>query len=186
MLAAALGLACCAGAAAQVFSSNDYQAREQLIAARHRSALAGCAPLTGHAQAVCLAEAESGEKIARAGLAADYRPSVKARHYALLVAADSRHAVARVRCNEYEGIARNTCEVQATAARTVARELAGAELKAAAASALARAQSAEDLEEAGGETFDTRYEAARLQCDGYVDRLRERCLLQTREQFRQP
>ena len=187
MLVAAAGLAFCTAATAQVFSRNDYQAREQVIAKRYRAAQAACAPLAGHRADVCLAEAQAEERITRADLEAHYRPSAKARHHALIVAADSRHAVARVRCEERTGVARTSCVAAATEIRTAARDQARAQLQAAEAKARATEQSDEDREEAGSDTFAARYSAALLQCDGYVTRIRERCLAQTREHFlRQP
>jgi hypothetical protein len=183
MLAAAAGLAFCAGAAAQVFSSRDHESREQVIAVRFRSASAGCASLAADLRAVCAVEADAEERIARSDLEARYRPSAKARHHALVVAADSRHAVARVRCDARTGVARNTCAAEAKAVRAVARDKAGAQLKAAQATARAREQSAEDREEASSDTVAARYAAARQQCDVYVDRLRALCLVQTRDRF---
>jgi hypothetical protein len=185
-LAAAAALAFCAAATAQVLSRGDYQAREQAIVDRSRADVAACAAVDGQAEDVCLAEAQATERIARADLAARYRPSAKARHHALVVAADSRHAVARVRCQEHSGVARNDCIAAATAQRTIARDAARALLNTAEANARASAQSDEDREEASSDTFAARYAAARQQCEVYVDRLKELCLSQTRTQFLKP
>jgi hypothetical protein len=185
-IAAAAALAFCAAATGQVLSRSDYQAREQAIVDLARSDAAACAALTGQPEAVCLAEAQAVERIARADLAARYRPSAKARHHALVVAADSRHAVARVRCQEHSGVARNTCIAAATTQRKVARDAARALLNTAEANARASAQSDEDREEASSDTFAARYAAARQQCDVYVDRLKDLCLSQTRAHFLRP
>ena len=187
MLVAAAGLALCAAATAQVFSRSDYEGREQAIAVRHLSAQRACTPLVAQAQDVCVAQAEAEMRIARSDLAAHYRPSARARHHARMVAADSRLAVARVRCESGTGVARTTCVASATALRTEARDQAREELNAAEARARATEQADEDREEAASDTFAARYGAARRQCDGYVDKLRELCLAQTRDQFlRQP
>lgn len=183
MLVAAAGLAFCAGAAAQVFSRSDYQAREQVIEVRYRAAHRACASLAGHGQDVCLADAEAEDRIARSDLQAHYRPSARARHHALVVAADSRHAVARVRCEDRKGVAKTSCVTAATARQSADRDQARAQLNTAEAHARAAEKSHLDREEASSDTFAARYAAARLQCDGYVDKLRGLCLVQTREKF---
>jgi hypothetical protein len=183
MLAAAAALALCTAATAQVYSRSDLQAREQVIAARYRTARAACAALAGHRGDVCLAEARAEEKIARSDLEAHYRPSAKARYNALVVAADSRHAVARVRCEDRTGVARTTCVTAATAQRTAARNKARAQLEAAQARARAAEQSDDDRAQASSDTLEARYAAARQQCDGYVARLKERCLAQAKAHF---
>ncbi|MDB5958192.1 hypothetical protein [Ramlibacter sp.] len=183
LIALAAGLAFCTGVAGQVLAPSDYQAREQAIATRLSSARKGCAGLAAHPKAVCFAEANAGAKIARANLEASYRPSAKARHRALIVAADSRLAVARVRCADRSGTARRTCETQAMSAWTSADADADARLKTAEAKAKASEQSLEDREDASSETLEARYAAARRQCDGYVGKTRDLCLLQTRAHF---
>lgn len=183
MLVAAAGLVFCAGATAQVFSKSDYLAREQVIAVRYRSAHGACASLAGHRQDVCVAEAEAEDRIARSDLHAHYRPSARARHKALVVAADSRNAVARVRCEDRNGLARTTCVTAATALRTADRDQARTQLDIAEAHAKAAEQSDLDREEASSENLPARYAAAQQQCDGYVDKLRKLCLEQTRDRF---
>ena len=185
MAALASGLAC-AGALAQVLARGEYQARDEAITLHLRSAEAACAPLAGQPAAVCLAEASAEERIARSELGAQYRPSARARHHALVVAADSRLALARVHCDNLAGIARSNCITQAIVLRTSAHADALAQRRTFEANARAAEQSAEDREEAASDTFAARYAAARLQCDGYVDKLRERCLLQTRDQYLKP
>ena len=182
----AAGLALCTGLSAQAFSRSDYLAREEALALRDRAAVAACAPLAGQSKAVCLAEADAEDRIARAELAAQHRPSAKARHRALVAAADSRLALAKVHCDGRPGTARNGCVAQALQQHASARDHAMARLKTSEANAMAAEQSAEDREEAASDTFAVRYAAARLQCDGYVDKLRELCLLQTRDHFLKP
>jgi hypothetical protein len=135
---------------------------------------------------VCRAEAGAEDRIARAELDAQYRPSAKARHHALVVAADSRHVVARLRCDGHVGVARTDCIVQAASDRSLARADAIARLRVAEANAKASEQADEDREEAASDTFAARYAAARLQCDGYVAKLRELCLQQTRDHYLNP
>jgi hypothetical protein len=173
-------------AGAQLLARSDYQAREEAISARYRSADRRCALLAAHAKAVCRAEAGAEDRIARAELEAQYRPSAKSRHQALVVAADSRHVVARLRCDQRTGVARTDCIVQAASDRTLARADAIARLRVAEANAKATEQADEDREEAASDTFAARYAAARLQCDGYIDKLRELCLQQTRDHYLNP
>jgi hypothetical protein len=182
----AAGLAFCAGVSTHAFERIDRHAREEEIALRDRSAQAACARLAGQAKAVCLAEADAGDSIARADLAAQYRPSAKARHRALVVAADSRLSLAKVHCDDRTGSARNGCVAQALQLHGSERADAMARLRTFEANALAAEQSAEDREEAASDTFAVRYAAAKLQCDGYVDKLRELCLVQTRDHYLKP
>jgi hypothetical protein len=186
MITLAAGLAFSGAVSAQVLAWSDYRDREDVIAARYRSAYADCTRVAGHARTVCVTQASADARIARAELEAHYRPSAEARHYALTVAANSRHEVALARCDGRSRIARNTCVKQAGEVRTAALSEAMTLLDAARANARASEQSVRDNEEASGETFEARAAAARQQCDGYVDKTKELCLAQTSSRFVKP
>ena len=62
LLALAVSLAVSAGALADGTSKDDYKAGSELIEARYDVDKAGCAPLAGNAQDICLAEAKRRQR----------------------------------------------------------------------------------------------------------------------------
>jgi hypothetical protein len=173
-------------AQAQVLADSSYRARQELIATRYASAYSACRRVARPARGVCIAEARAEDRIARAQLAADYRPSAQARFQALVVAADSRYDVAIARCDLAGRGARKTCSFEAEAARGSAIANANLRLEAANARSAASEQSVHDREEGASGTYDARLAGALEQCAAYVDRTRQLCLAQTRKRLPTP
>ena len=104
--AIAIGLAFSAGAMAQAVSKEQYQSGRDNIAADYKAAKAACGSLSGNANDICAAQASGREKVAKAQLEAEYKPSVEARYTAdveklhgggaLLPAVRTRPAIAEV------------------------------------------------------------------------------------------
>ncbi len=95
--------------AAQGMSKAEYQARKDRIAAEYKSAKANCDSLAGNAKNVCLAEARGKERIEKAELTADYKPSQTAHYHLTIAKANADYAVAREKCNDRAGKDKKVC-----------------------------------------------------------------------------
>lgn len=184
-----LALQLCLPATAQVLARRDHQAREEAISIRYVAAHRKCAALGGHPRNICVAEASAQARTARAELDARDRPSAQARRRALDVAADSRYAVDRARCDARARTARSGCVADADAARLRSRAEARVLLRAAQdrASASAGEESARRLDDASGAPNPGRHAEARTQCGGYTSGgTRTLCLEQAGKRFGKP
>lgn len=183
----AVSLAFSAGAMAQGLSKSDYDAGKNKIAAEYKSAKAGCASLSGNPNDICVAEARGREKIATADLDASYKPTAKTRYQARVAKAEANHAVARERCDDMAGNAKDVCVKEAKAVETGAKADAKAQMKTSDANVTAHEKSADAYGKADNQAADARkeaaqdklaaqYEVAKQQCDMYAGAAKDVCL----------
>ena len=96
-------------------SKTEYKAGKDKIEADYKADKAACKPLTGNAQDVCQEEAKAKEKNARAALEFAYTGKPADGQKVLKVKADTAYDVAKERCDDQKGDAKNACQAQAKA-----------------------------------------------------------------------
>jgi hypothetical protein len=74
-----------------------------------------CPSRSGNAKDICMAEASGKEKIAKADAEAAYRNTPKAREDARVARAEAAYSVAKERCDEQSGNAKDVCLKEANA-----------------------------------------------------------------------
>jgi hypothetical protein len=194
VIALAVGLASCTGVMAQNMSNDDYKAGQDKIAAAYKSAKAGCASFSGNTHDICMAQAQGRAKVASAELDASYKPSTKTRYQARVVKAEADYAVAKERCDDVAGNAKDVCVKEAEAAQTAAKADAKAQTKVTEANATADEKSAEARgkandqaadarKEASQDKIDAQYGVAKQQCDTYAGGAKDQCLDQAKARF---
>ena len=125
----AVSLAFSAGAIAQSMSKSDYKSSKDKIAAQYKMAKADCASLSGNTKDICVAEAKGKEHVAKAELDDSYKPTAKT-HYKVRVAkAEADFDVAKERCDEMAGNAKDVCMKEAKAAHVAAKADAKVQIK---------------------------------------------------------
>lgn len=195
----AIGLAFSTGAMAEDISAegmtkNAYKAEVKQIEARYELAKDACDGLDGNAKDICQAEAKGEEKVAKAELEAAYKPTPKNHYEARIARAEADHSVARERCDDMSGNAKDVCQQEAKAAETAARADAKAQMKSAEASIEAGESSAEARneaveesadarDEAAAETRDAEYAVAKERCDAFAGDLKDRCITDAKAQY---
>lgn len=193
-IALALSLAFSAGAMAQGLSKTDYQAGKDKISAEYKSARAGCASLSGNPKDICVAEAKGHEKIAKAELEASYKPTPKTHYQARVAKAEAAYAVAREKCDDLAGNAKDVCVKEAKAAETSAKADAKAQMKtvdakitgqekAAEAKTEAKTQAVDARKDAAADKRDAEYKVAKEKCDAFAGGAKDRCLDQAKANF---
>jgi hypothetical protein len=126
--AALLACACSAGAAGEPPMSKDaFHAAMQKIELQGKSERKACDTQRGRAAELCTKEAKAREKIARAELEAQYEPTPENWQEARNVKADAEYAVAREKCGDLKGAAKDRCVTAAKSAREAAIRLAKVE-----------------------------------------------------------
>lgn len=190
----AVSLAFGANALAQSVSKSDYKADKNRASVDFKSAKAACAHLSGNANDVCLAEAKGRESVILAEIEDAYQPTRKTHYELRLAKAEAAYEVARIRCNDRAGNAKDVCVAEAKAAETIAKAEAKAQLKTDEANDTARDKSAAARNEADSkasdarrdatvDTLEARYSVARERCDSYAGGSKDYCISQAKARF---
>jgi len=113
----ALGLGSAGAAIAQEKMGRDvYKAEKDRIEAEYKAAKEKCDKLTGNAEDVCDVQAKGDKRIAEADLDARNKNTPRAQEDAKKVRADVAYDVAKEKCDDLSGNAKDMCQKDAKAA----------------------------------------------------------------------
>jgi hypothetical protein len=173
-LVAALGAASAgpALAAKDLMTRDAYNAEKDRIEAEYKTAKEACNKLSGNAEDVCKAEAKGKQRIAEAELDARNQGTVKARADARVARAEADYLVAREKCDDLAGNAKDVCVKEAKAAETKAKADAKADRKV----ADARKDAAESKRDAD-------YRVAVERCDRLAGDAKDTCVKDAKARF---
>ena len=107
-------------AQAATMTKAEYRAGKTRISADVKVGKAACAPLAGNAKDICIEEAKGKEKVARAELEYGYTAKSSDQNKMLVVKAEAAYAVAREKCDDQSGNAKDVCVQEAKALKTKA------------------------------------------------------------------
>jgi hypothetical protein len=195
-IAAAVALACSAGAIAQTMSKDQYQSRKAGIALELKSARAGCDSFSANAKDVCIAEAKGVDGIAKAQLDADNKPSHDASYKVHVARADAQYSVAREKCDDSAGNVKDVCLKEAKAASVATKADAEARMKiavandkadqvSAKASNVASEKGTDARRNAASDKRDADYAVAKEKCDTFADDAKAACIKDAKLRFGQ-
>lgn len=171
-----LGLAAAAGALVMTMAAHAegnkavYEQARSTAKAEYDAARQQCKSLAGNAKDVCVAEAKLARTRAEAQAEAIYKATPEARREAADDAADAQYELARERCDDKGGNARDVCMKDARAAY----EGAKADARADEAAAEARQDAAKDKRAA-------MREAQAERCDTLAGEAKDACLARARD-----
>lgn len=174
-IAIVTGLAFSAGAMAETMSQRDYAAGIERIESEYKSDKKNCESLSGNANDICMAEAVSKEKVAKANLDATNKNTRQARNDARNVKAEADYSVAMEKCDDKTGNKKDVCVKEAKAAEIAAKADSKAKLKTSKAKNVANEKSAEAYKEANEESADAKHDAAVVKHDAEYSVAREKC-----------
>lgn len=112
------------GAIAQSLSKDEYKASKDKIAADYKGAKTACKSLSGNANDICVAEAKGQENIAKAELEARYKPTAKNQSEVYIAKAEAGYALAKEKCDDLAGSAKDSCISDAKLAQANAKAAA--------------------------------------------------------------
>jgi hypothetical protein len=159
-------------AQADTVTKAEYKAGKTRISAAYKADKAACAPLSGNAKDICVEEAKAKEKVARAEL--EYSYSGKpADHTKVQVAqAEAAYAVAKEKCDDQAGNAKDVCIKEAKAIETKALAEAKMEKK------IDKAQA-----DATDDVRDANYKVAVEKCDALAGDAKSSCIAAAKARF---
>ena len=100
----ALASSCLLATQAQAMTREEHKAAEDRIEAAYKADKQRCAGLSGNAEDVCEAQAKGKEKVAKAELEAQYKPSDKAHAKVAEAKADAAYDIAKEKCDDLDVI----------------------------------------------------------------------------------
>jgi hypothetical protein len=112
VLTAALAVACAAAQAAN-FSKSSYDSARADIKATYKAERDNCGALAGNAKDICVEQAKGREAVALAQLEYNYTGKVADEQKLYAVRADTRYELAKERCDDLGGDAKDVCLRQA-------------------------------------------------------------------------
>jgi hypothetical protein len=101
-------------------SKAEYKTEKTRISADYKADKAACAALAGNAKDICVQEAKAKEKVARAELKYSYSGKAADQTKVLIVQAKSAYAVAKEKCDDQAGNAKDVCVKEAKAVKVKA------------------------------------------------------------------
>jgi hypothetical protein len=150
---------------AQVMSKVDYKASKARISADYKSGKAACANLAGNTKDICVQEAKAKEKVALADLEFSYTGKDADRNKALVAKADGAYSVAKEKCDDQKGNAKDVCVKEAKSAHV---------------SALADAKMGKEIgqarKDATADKVDAEYKVALEKCDALAGDAKSACV----------
>ncbi len=193
-LALGIGLVSASSVFAQDMNKSAYKASEEKLEAEYKAAKLACAPLKANPYDICLAEAKAKQKIGKADLYANYRPSERNRYNASVAKANATYSVAIEKCDESTGNAKDVCRKEAAAAQVSAtadakakHKIDKADVKAVENSADARAAASKEKAEARKDASDDKKAAAyaveKEKCDASSGDVKDKCIAQAKARF---
>jgi hypothetical protein len=160
-------------AQAQTMAKADYTAAKTRIGADFKADKAQCGSHSGNAKDICMQEATAKDKVALADLEYRYSGKVADRNKLLTVRAETAYAVAKERCDDKAGNAKDVCLKEAKAV----------EVK-----ALADAKMGKEIGEARSDAVDAKqdaeYNVAVEKCDALAGDAKSSCLATAKATFR--
>ena len=178
----ALGLA----AAGSVFaggggmSKDAYEAMKDRIDASQDAELKACERLKDNARDICRTAAKGRGKVALAELKADYQPSPEADRARMIAQADLDLDVARKKCEEAKGPARDACRAKAEHVHEAA--VRRAKIERVEATRRLQANRANSGHEHVQQSADERFAAEKARC-GMLGEERDSCLADAKKRY---
>ena len=192
----ALALALSFGVAghAQTMSKAEFKIAKERIKVDYEAALVPCAALEANQKKICKVAAKGNEKVALANLDATHKPSAKSQREARDTEASAAYDLAKQKCQDLAGNAKDVCIKEAKSAEAAAKADAKLQLKAADANADAKqtkqqasAKATEKVQDARAEAIsdkaDAQYKVEKEKCDALAGVAKENCLTQAKVRF---
>jgi len=157
----------------------EYKAAKDTISADYKASKDKCNALAGNAKDICAKEAKGHEDVAKAELDARYKPSAKADYKARVARADADYAVAKEKCDDLSGNAKDVCLKDAKAVHVTAKEnakVSEAQAQPADTPAAKGAAVAEARKDAAAEKNEANYKAAKERCDTLQGDVKSKCV----------
>jgi len=167
-------MSCAFAGHAMAMTKEEHKAQEDRISADYKASRDKCGTLKDNAKDICISEAKGTEKVAKAELEAQYKPSARNTEKVAIAKADAAYDTAKERCDDQKGNAKDVCIKDAKAAHVKAKEDAKV-AKANADPNKDKADKTEAKKDANAEKREAEYKAAKERCDALSGNAKDSC-----------
>jgi hypothetical protein len=157
---------------AATMTKADYAAGKSRISADYKTDKAACATQAGNAKDICMQEAKAKERVALAELEYGYTGKAADHNKVLVAKAESAYAVAKERCDDQAGNAKDVCVKEAKAV----------EIKALADAKMGK-EIGEAKKDAAADKLDADYKVAIEKCDALAGDAKSSCVAAAKAKF---
>ncbi|MEO8303262.1 MAG: hypothetical protein ABI724_04020 [Betaproteobacteria bacterium] len=175
-LIATVGLGVASGVQANTMGKDAHDTAYKNAAAQYTTDKAACNNLSGNAKDICVEEAKGKEKVAKAEADAAYKNTPKAREAARTARADASYNVAKEKCDDQTGNAKDVCVKEAKAAHVRATADAKVDRVAADTRNASAEKTAEARRDATEDKRDADYKVAVEKCDALAGTAKDSCV----------
>jgi len=182
MLAAA-GLSLAAGAQGQPMSKDAHDAAYKNAESQYKTDKASCDRLSGNAKDICVEEAKGKEKIAKADADAAHEGTPKAREAARVARAEATYEVAKEKCDDLSGNAKDVCMKEAKAAQVKAKADAKVDRVSSDTQNKAADKTAEARRDASDDKRNADYKVAIEKCDALSGNAKDACVQDAKARY---
>jgi hypothetical protein len=157
---------------AATMTKADYAAGKTRISADYKTDKAACATQAGNSKDICMQEAKAKERVALAELEYGYTGKAADHNKVLVAKAESAYAVAKERCDDQAGNAKDVCVKEAKAV----------EIKALADAKMGK-EIGEAKKDAATDKLDADYKVAIEKCDALAGDAKNSCVAAAKAKF---
>jgi hypothetical protein len=182
-LLAAAGLTLSGAVLAQPMTKDARDQAYKAAEAQYKTERDACNAHSGNAKDVCIEEAKGREKVAKAEADAGYQNTPKARENARQARADAAYEVAKEKCDDLAGNAKDVCVKQAKAAHVKANADAKVDRVAADTRNDAAQKTADAQRAASEDKRDADYKVAIEKCDALAGAAKDACVRDARTRY---
>lgn len=161
----------------------EYANKLNRLSADFEAAKRTCDTMSGNARDICMAEANGANRVGKAELAARYTGTVQARYEAQVARADTDYDIAKERCDDFAGNAKDVCLKDAKAALVRAKAGAKLDRETRQASRESVKKVADARRDADNVVRKAEYAAAVERCDSYSGSAKDRCVAEAKLHF---
>ncbi|MEO8674560.1 MAG: hypothetical protein ABI569_03225 [Casimicrobiaceae bacterium] len=182
MLAAA-GLCAAGGASAQAMNKDAHSMAYKNAESQYKMDKAACDNMSGNAKDICVEDAKGREKIAKADADVAFESTPKTREAARLARADAVYEVAKEKCDDVAGNAKDVCVKEAKAALVKATADAKVDRVAADTRSNSTEKVAEARRDAASDKRDADYKVAIEKCDSLAGDTKDACVRSAKTRY---
>ena len=186
VLMTAAGLSFVGAGQAATAAAVSKDARDQAYKsaeAQYKTDKESCKSLTGNAKDICMEEAKGKEKVAKAEADAAYKNTPKAREAARVARADASYNVAKEKCDDQTGNAKDVCVKEAKAAHVKAKADAKVDRVAADTTKTSVEKTAAARKDAAEDKRDADYKVAIEKCDALAGAAKDNCVKDAKTRY---
>ncbi len=179
LLLLSIALTCVFSNTAVAMTQVEYKTQKDTISGDYKVSRDKCGSLKANAKDICIAEAKGAEKIAKAELEANYKPTARRTEKVSLAKGDAVYDTAKEKCDDASGNAKTVCIKDAKAAHVTAKE----EARVARVGAETGKANTGMRNMANKDENEANYKAASARCDSMSGTVKDTCMTDAKAKF---